>query len=468
MRFNLTDTIAAIATPAGTSALSIIRVSGSNAISIVSSIFSEKDKLSNASGYQAVHGYIVDSEDIIDEVMCLVYRNPQSYTSEDMVEISGHGNPDLCNRILQLLLKQCRMAEPGEFTFRAFMNHKLDLAQAEAVSDLIHAQTAKAEISALNQLKGNLSNEISNIIKELTDSRIQFELSIDFSDQDLPELGLDKVTEKLEQSYNKLKELYQNGRQGKMLRDGFTVCLSGAPNVGKSSVFNKFLEQNRAIVTPEPGTTRDYLEEWLSLDGYPVKLIDTAGLRTTKNQVEKIGIERTKELISSADMTIYLTDPDTLNKDLADNTLIYDSKTICVLNKVDLLNFDSLPDSQIWKEYLSGTKFGFVPKSKVKIYPCSTYFAEGINALKEQIIARISLPDTQLSSILVTNTRHLAAIEKAIESLSKALQAISDFAGYEFIAFDLIEAVSSLSEITGAVTTDDMLDRIFSSFCIGK
>lgn len=468
MRFNLTDIIAAIATPAGTSALSIIRVSGSNSISIVSNIFTDKNKLYNASGYQAVHGYIVDNEDIIDEVICLVYRNPQSYTGEDMVEISGHGNPDLCNRILQLLLKQCRIAEPGEFTFRAFMNHKLDLAQAEAVSDLIHAQTAKAEISALNQLKGNLSNEITNIIKELTDSRIQFELSIDFADQDLPEIDLEKVTEKLQQIHTKLKELYKNGKQGRILRDGFTVCLCGAPNVGKSSVFNKFLEQNRAIVTPEPGTTRDYLEEWLSLDGYPVKLIDTAGLRTTKNQVEKIGIERTKDLISKADMIIYLTDPDTVNTELADANLTVDARTIFTINKIDLLGFENLPDDKDWTNYLTGTRFGFVKSSKVKIHPCSTYFVEGINTLKEQILNRISLPKMQVSTILVTNTRHLAAIEKAIESLSKAMQAISDFAGYEFIAFDLIEAISSLSEITGTVTTDDMLDRIFSDFCIGK
>lgn len=468
MRFTLTDTIAAIATPAGTSALAVIRVSGEKAIPFVSAVFSQKDKLQNASGYQALRGYIVDNDEVIDEVICLVYRNPHSYTGEDMVEISSHGNPDLTNRILQLLLCQCRLAEPGEFTFRAFMNHKLDLAQAEAVSDLIHAQTAKAETAALNQLKGNLSKQIETLIKDLTDCRIQFELSIDFTDQDLPELDLVAVNAKLEKIYQQLGEICQNGRQGRILRDGYTVCLSGAPNVGKSSVFNKFLSENRALVTPVPGTTRDYLQEWLSLEGYPVRLIDTAGLRDTQDEVEKLGIDRTRELIDKADLVIELTDPETLDTSCCHPDNLHSDKTLCALNKVDLLGFDKLPEADVWKNYLRGSRFAGKIAPSVNLLPCSTLMLDGISTLRQQIVSRIALPDLQPSSVLVTNTRHLAAIERALSSLSKALDAIAGSASYEFIAFDLIESVSALSEITGAVTTDDMLERIFSSFCIGK
>jgi len=468
MRFALTDTIAAIATPAGTSALAVIRVSGANAIPLVSTVFSQKGKLQNAEGYQAVHGYIVDDEEVLDEVICLVYRHPHSYTGEDMVEISCHGNPDLTNRILQLLLKACRAAEPGEFTFRAFMNNKLDLAQAEAVNDLIHAQTSKAELSALNQLKGNLSKEISGLIDELTDCRIRFELSIDFADQDLPELDLKSVQFKMQQLRQRLQEIHHNGSQGKILRDGFSICLSGAPNVGKSSLFNRFLQENRAIVTPIPGTTRDYLEEWLSLEGYPVRLLDTAGLRDSSDPVEKIGIGRTRELMQAADLIIMITDPDTLDIECCHPDRLYADKTICILNKIDLLGFEALPDASDWQEYLQGSRFAAKIPHSINLIPCSAILPEGSSELKKQILKSISLPDLQPASILVTNTRHLSAIQRSLASLDKALDSIESAAGYEFIAFDLIESVSALSEITGAVTTDDMLERIFSSFCIGK
>jgi tRNA modification GTPase len=503
MRFNLNDTITAIATPPGVSALALIRVSGKDAIQIVSSIFSNPEKIINSAGYQALHGYIVNSAilpdnqkssaafqgcdkdyagleshtagvvstqkdpAVIDEVICLIFRNPHSFTGEDMVEISGHGNPGLTSRILQLLLKSCRPAEPGEFTFRAFMNHKLDLAQSEAVSDLIHALTAKAEKAALNQLKGALSSEITFIIADLTDARIQFELAIDFADQNLPQADLSSVKAGLDKILLRLTELHQNGAQGRILRDGFTVCLTGAPNVGKSSVFNLFLEENRAIVTAQPGTTRDYLEEWLSLQGFPIRLFDTAGLRETIIEAEQLGINKTKELQGKADLNILLFDPDTFTRESLSGGFLQ-SNTILILNKIDLLGFDKLPSITEWNDYLKGSRFSFVHKENYKIFPCSTIIPNGIERIKEQILARIKLPDSEVGSVLVTNTRHLAAIERTISALSHAISAIQADMGYEFIAFDLIEAVSALSEITGAVTTDDMLDRIFSSFCIGK
>ncbi len=468
MRFALNDTITAPATPAETSALEVLRVSGPESLAKVSRIFSEPDRLIKAKGYQAVHGYILEGKDVIDEVVCLVFRNPHSYTGEDMVEISSHGNPDLAARILQLLLKDCRLAEPGEFTFRAFMNHKLDLAQAEAVDDLIQARTSKSEQAALNQLRGRLSNQISALIADLTECRISFELSIDFADQDLPEPDLAAVGEKLRNIRQELLAMLASGRQGRILRDGFSVCLSGAPNVGKSSVFNRFLEDNRALVTDIPGTTRDYLQEWLSLDGYPVRLLDTAGLRDTIDQVEKLGIDRTRSLMQEADLIVMLTDPESLDSGCCDSANLVSEKTLCVLNKVDTLGFDKLPQPDEWKSYLSASRFTSHLPQNISLLPCSARLEDGLMALRQALVSRLALPEIETSAALVTNTRHLAALERALTALDKALDGINAAAGYEFIAFDLIEAVSALSEITGAVTTDDMLERIFSSFCIGK
>lgn len=467
MRFNLNDTITAIATPAGNSAIAVIRVSGKDAIAIVSNIFSQKHKLLSAEGYQAVHGYIINGKETLDEVMCLIYRNPHSYTGEDMVEISGHGNPDITNRILQLLLRDCRLAEPGEFTFRAFMNHKLDLAQAEAVNDVINARTIKAEASALNQLKGSLSKQIMALADSLTNSRIQLELAIDFADQDLPGIDLEAVKRRLEEDYLKLKDLVKSGKQGKILRDGFTICLCGAPNVGKSSVFNKFLAEDRAIVTPIPGTTRDYLEEWLALDGYPIRLIDTAGLRDTQDTVERIGIDRSKDLIDKADLVICIFDPETIAHDVL-TEYFHEEKTIFALNKLDLLGFESIPEPQAWLNYCDHSRFTHLKGFSHTLIPCSVMLKDGLSALKQQIIQRVADPELEQQSILVTNTRHLAAIDRSITSLQHAIQGTNDNSGYEFIAFDVIQAVSDLSEITGAITTEDMLERIFSEFCIGK
>ena len=468
MRFALNDIITAIATPPGISAIAVIRVSGNNAVSTVANFFDRPQKLTDAAGYQAVHGYILDGTEPVDEVICIVYRSPHSYTGEEMTEIFCHGNPDLTARILQLLLKNCRLAEPGEFTFRAFMNHKLDLAQAEAVNDLISAQTGKSEQAALSQLRGNLSREIDSIVKELTDCRIRFELAIDFADQDLPELDWDEVQSRMEKVHNRLEELLAGGKQGRILRDGYTVCLSGAPNVGKSSIFNRFLQENRALVTPVPGTTRDYLEEWLSLEGYPVRLQDTAGLHSTNDEVEILGIRRTQELMQKADLVVILTDPDSLEEQFLLPENVPPDKILCFMNKIDLLGFDKLPSNSEWKKFLAASRFHSKIKNLVQLAPCSAVLADGLDTLKKLLLERISLPNLQPSSVLVTNTRHLAALQKCLDDLNKALEGTKNRAGYEFIAFDLIAAVSALAEITGAITTDDLLDNIFSSFCIGK
>jgi tRNA modification GTPase len=468
MRFALNDTIAAPATPAGTSALAVIRISGPEAIELTAAIFSKPEKLLQAAGYNAVHGYITDAGAALDEVVCLVFRAPHSYTGEDMVELTCHGNPDLTSRILQLILKRCRPAEPGEFTFRAFINNKLDLAQAEAVGDLIHARTGRAETAALDQLRGKLSQELASLLDELSDCRMRFELSLDFADQDLPEPDLDAVAQRLQKVRFRLAEMLAGGRQGRILRDGFSICLSGAPNVGKSSVFNKFLAENRALVTPVPGTTRDYLEEWLALEGFPVRLWDTAGLRETSDRVEQLGIDRTLDLMQKADLIILLTDPDTLDQGCCRPDALHAAKTLCVLNKTDLLGFDKLPSEAEWTAYLQGSRFAGKLADQVKLIPCSAALEDGIARLRAEIVSRLSQPGWEASAVLVTNTRHLALLERALASLDKALTGIAAAAGYEFIAFDILEASSALSEITGAVTTDDLLDRIFSNFCIGK
>ena len=387
MTFSLTDTITALATPPGTSALCIIRVSGSKAIQNVTSVFSSPQRLLSAEDHQAVHGYIRDGKRSVDEVVCLVYRHPHSFTGEDMVEISGHGNPDLANQILRLLLTSCRLAEPGEFTFRAFMNHKLDLAQAEAVNDLISAQTAKAEKSALNQLQGRLSEQIRYYVDALTECRICFELAIDFADQDLPEMDLSLTQSRLQDIRSQLDIILRNGRQGRILRDGYTVCLAGAPNVGKSSLFNLFLQTNRALVTPTPGTTRDYLEEWLSLDGFPIRLIDTAGLRETPDGIEQMGMDKTREQLAKADLILYLTDPDTIGTDPLLADYLTDPRVLPVLNKTDLLGITELTD---WQAAIQEKLPVTDDKLLKTLIPLSTFFAETLIPLQTAILQRIA------------------------------------------------------------------------------
>jgi len=467
------DDIAAIATPPGHSALAIIRLSGSKAISIVSQYFSKSRALSQSPSHRAIHGIMLDEHgEIVDEVICTLFHKDHSYTGEDLIEISCHGNPRIVNRILAILLRHARMAEPGEFTLRAFLNGRIDLTQAEAVGDLIHSQTDRSDKSALQQLQGKLYKWITPLLEMLTNLRLRFEMAIDFADQDLPPLNDSAVALEFEAIIDALNHALAEGGRGKYVREGIHICLTGAVNVGKSSLFNAFLKEDRAIVTPHPGTTRDYLEETVAICGYPAVIYDTAGIRDTEDAIECIGISHTRRIIDTADIILYVIDPDGISDLTAD---VSDQRCILVLNKCDLLGFSVMPDQDTWQIYLNSEEYtklaakqNYATLPEHAPIPSSTILDKGLDPLMTAIVEKLDLPVKQKDSPLITNTRHINAINKALDAVLDARQTHHEGLGYELIALDLMSAANSLGEVVGIITTEEMLDRLFSNFCIGK
>ncbi len=444
------DTITALATPVGVGALHIIRVSGKDAIEQVAKIFKPSKKLLKTAGNSVIYGKIVSQGKLLDEVVCTVFRAPHSFTGEDSVEISCHGSMFVADSILSALQENIRLANPGEFTLRAYLNGKMDLTQAEAVNDVIQSKTKMSQSLALNQLEGSLYARISKLIAILTQARVQVELEIDFLDDDVPEIDLTKLRSDIEDLKAELEGLVVSGQQGRIIREGLKVSLIGKPNVGKSSIFNKLLETERAIVTPIPGTTRDFLEEELSLDGYLVRFYDTAGIRATADTVEKMGISRSLEVIQNSDYILYVTDGSDSQEEYADFVSgIEADKLIKVINKTDLLSQEEVTK---YSDYI----------------PSSAMTEAGIEQLKHELLKKIKLSDNELSSGLLTNSRQVNAVKKCIESLEQAIGSIDNFMGYEFTAFDLKEASAYLEEVVGQITDDDLLNNIFSNFCIGK
>lgn len=440
--------ICAIITAPGAAAISVIRISGLDAIRILSAFFRPAAKLLKAKPNTIVFGTFYDLDGIpLDEVLCSVFHAPKSYTGEETVELSCHGNPDLTNRILENLLTQAALAKPGEFTLRAYLNGKMNLVQAEAVNDLILAHSSKAEMAALMQVKGILSQHLEGILARIIDARMRCELAIDFSDQDLPQIDLDDLLRRIDGLLKDSEALYLEGSHSTKLREGIKICLAGAPNAGKSSLFNAFLKQNRAIVTPHPGTTRDYLEESFSLSGYPVVLFDTAGIRTASDSIEKEGIARTHQLMQEADLILYLYEQDFCPQSMPKELATMQDKTIFVASKADLNG-----NQPLLPEHVS----------------CSTITRNGLDKLSEHILSRLQLPQEILYRPLITNARHLAALKRCIQALSSAHAALAHGHGFEFIAFDLKSASSALEDILGVISSDDLLGRIFSGFCIGK
>lgn len=449
----LNDTIVALATPIGISSIFVLRVSGPKAVETVSRLCKSQQELSEAPSHTVHYAHFYDNADLLDEVLITVFRQPHSYTGEDVVEISGHGSPYIAGQMLEIFLRYIRMANPGEFTLRAFLNHKMDLTKAEAVNDLIHSQTKMAHKSAMNQLEGSLYHRLEVLLKELTIYRKQLELEIDFLEQELPEIDVSKLKSNLHGLENELSDLIDTGRQGKIIREGLKVVLTGEPNVGKSSIFNAFLRTERAIVTPVPGTTRDFLEEAISMEGYLIRFFDTAGLRITKDQVEKKGIEKTLKIMQDADIVLYITDsPSATQTSLPHFTPVLSlTKIIPIFNKTDL--FSETEIQQMRKQ-------GFVP--------CSTLSESSMKELKEVLLEEIRVSETNIVSGLLTNTRHLSAAKKALHGIDQAITSLEDELGFEFTAFDLKEASHALEEIVGIISTDELLHQIFSEFCVGK
>lgn len=430
----------------GAAAIAIIRCSGEGVIPLVARHFRPAKRLQSAPSHSIVFGTFFNAQaQPLDEILISVYRAPNSYTGEDVLELSCHGNPDIVDKILSTLLEDMSLAQPGEFTLRAYLNSKLDLAQAEAVNDLITSASSKAETAALMQLKGYLSRHLEELLERISDARLRCELAIDFADQDLPNIDEAALLQDLESLLSDARALYTEGQYSRKIREGIRICLAGAPNAGKSSLFNAFLQQNRAIVSPTPGTTRDYLEESLSLKGYTVVLYDTAGLRESHEAIEKEGISRTRELMQNADYILYLYEAspeqiEALSPDLA-------AKCLYVASKSDLRQHETLPAGHI---------------------PLSVISSGGLNALTNAILERLKLPNDILYRPLVTNARHLAALKRSIDALESALISLEGSSGWEYIAFDLSEASRALEDILGVLSSDELLNQIFSNFCIGK
>lgn len=449
------DTITAIATPLGEGAIGIIRISGSKALAIIKKIFKGKN-LDDVPSHTINYGHIVENGAIIDEVMVSVMRAPKTFTREDVIEINTHGGVAVTNEILQLVLRSgARMADPGEFTKRAFLNGRVDLAQAEAVMDLIRAKTDKAMAVAVQQLDGSLSNLINNTRQEILNTLAQVEVNIDYPEyDDVEEMTTALMREKTQEFETLLTNLLKTARRGKILREGLSTAIIGRPNVGKSSLLNNLLREEKAIVTDIEGTTRDVIEEYVNIKGVPLKLIDTAGIRETDDLVEKIGVERSKKALEEADLVLLvlnsaekLTDQDRTLLEISQN-----SNRLILLNKTDLpekIETDQLPEDCI--------KISVIKNQNIDV------IEERINKLFFDNAAIVEKDATYLS-----NARHISLIEKALKSLQAVNDGLELGMPVDLLQVDMTRTWEILGEITGDAAPDELITQLFSQFCLGK
>lgn len=455
------DTIAAIATPPGRGAIGVIKISGDKALSILQRIFKPaKKEIKTFQSHKFYYGFILDPEtgEKIDEVLVVYMQRPFSYTREDVVEIHAHSGYFNLRSILELVLKSgARPAEPGEFTLRAFLNGRIDLSQAEAIEEIISAKSKEALTLALKSLSGKLSEQIKNLKEELLFSLAQVESAIDFPEEDIEILNPPDLIKHLEYIVEKINTLIKNYQEGKIYREGIRLVICGKPNVGKSSLMNALLKEERAIVTPIPGTTRDFLEEEAHLKGLPVKLIDTAGLRETDDPIEKIGVERALQKLKEADLVLFLVDvsekPDRESLTLYEKIKPY--SPLVVLNKIDLS-----------PNYLDDWQRIFEKENSITI---SAKEERNLDLLTQKIVDKIISEKGILTAEVVPNLRQKTALEKAKNHLSSAIKELRKNNPLpEIVALEIRGAISSLGEIIGEVTTEDILSEIFSRFCIGK
>ena len=450
------DTIVAISTASGVGAISIIRLSGPNALEVASSIFKGKD-LKKVASHTINHGYIIDKNgSIIDEVLVSVMLAPKTYTTEDIVEINTHGGIASTNKVLELcLVNGARLAQPGEFTKRAFLNGRIDLTEAEAIEDVITSSTDKSLRLSMNQLTGSLKNLITEIRKDIMSLIANIEVNIDYPEyEDAEDITLQKLKEKLLPIKSKLEELLKNSNDAKIIKDGINICMIGRPNVGKSSLLNAFLEEDKAIVTDIAGTTRDIVEGQTIINGIKINFLDTAGIRKTANVVEKIGVDKSKKIINMADLIILVLNnnekltPDDL--ELLD--LVKNKNYIIFVNKNDLPANLDLPD----KKY-ANVVYG------------NTLTTTGIKELKEMITTLFNLEKISTNdATYITNARHKALIEVALNYLNSALENIDNSYSVDMLEIDIRASWDTLGEIIGATYKDELLDELFSNFCLGK
>lgn len=464
--YSLDDTIAAISTPLGAAGLGIVRLSGKESIAIAESIFkpASKKQLAEAHSHTLHHGWIQDSGRIIDEVMLGVMKNPHSYTGEDIIEISAHGGPVVLRQILQLCAqKGARLAGPGEFTFRAFINKKMDLARAEAVAELISSKTELSAQAALNQLQGNLSEKTQSWRKQIVDLLSRIEAALDYAQEDIKFIQSNELSHSLSLLYRDIIKLQSTADKGKLLRDGARISIIGRPNVGKSLLFNNLLERERAIVTEIPGTTRDIIEETLDIKGFPFVITDGAGLRRyPKDPVEKIGQERAVDSLNRADLVLFLLDASkTLTRadfHIAEllKSKFKGKKIIVVLNKID--KPVKLTENNARK---------LMPGASVYVR-ISALTNAGIPELERAVLSCIETSKISLDEPLITNTRHRDILGRAAHEIKNAINLHKKNASEEVIAFHLREALNAIGEITGETATEKILENIFSNFCVGK
>lgn len=449
----MNDTICAISTPLAPGAISIIRMSGSDAISIANKVFQGKN-LEKVDDHTINYGHIYDGDELIDEVMVSIMREPNTYTREDVIEINAHGSIASAKKILSLLLKNgCRLANPGEFTERAFINGRIDLVEAESVMDIIDSSSDKALSMAVNQLTGSTSNKIKEIRKMISDIETNIEVNIDFPEyDDITVLSNDIIKPKLINISNELHTLLNNSKDSKIIKNGIDTVIIGKPNVGKSSILNKLLEEDKAIVTDIPGTTRDIVEGVVDINGIRLNLIDTAGIRETDDLVESIGVKKSLELINKASLIIFVLNNNTEITDSEYEILskIKDKNYIIIINKIDLDKIidDSNLDNVIYMSTVSGI---------------------GIDDLKNKIISMYELDKLNTKDFnYLSSARSISLIEKAIDSIDKSIGAINEGQPIDIVEVDISSASECLGDILGINYKEDLFDQLFSNFCLGK
>lgn len=460
----INDTICAIATPAGNGAIAIIRISGGQALSIGNEIFESKVVSLTEVDRNTIHyGLIKEGENIIDEVLVSVFKAPHSYTGEDILEISCHGSPYIQQSILELLLiKGARLAKPGEFTQRAFLNRKMDLAQAEAVADLVRSSSAAAHMIAINQMRGGFSSEISKLRHQLLQFISLIELEIDFSEEDVEFADRKLLISLLNEILVKLNRLSESFQAGNAIRDGIPVVIAGLPNAGKSTLLNVFLNEEKAIVSEFPGTTRDIIEDKVHIEGFLFRFIDTAGLRHTEDKIELIGIRKTYEKLKLARIILLICDvTENVNEIASQLKVLGDEirqKVMLILNKVDLLN----KKTAINKASILANQLGII------VIPISAKDGYQIEVLKSRLVNEIKNELSDDANVVITNMRHYEALLRSQQAAQRAIKGLTDHFSIDLIAQDIREILHYLAEITGEITNDEILGNIFANFCIGK